>query len=78
MLTLPYRMYKLGMGYMMWCDKCHSIVSGGFGYTEHDEKHGLENRFICGECANAQHNKGKNRSHLSQAAGMDANRKEST
>jgi len=73
LLTLPYRLYMLGMGYMMWCDKCHSIVSGGFGYKEYNI-----NKFKCVDCSLAEHATGKNRVNLSQAAGLDPNKKEST
>jgi len=72
LLTLPYRMIMLGMGYMMWCDKCNTIVSGGFGYKEHNE-----NKFMCGDCANNSNRIGKNRVNLSRGAARDPNKKES-
>ena len=47
LLTLPYRMWMLGLGYYVWCNDCHTIVAGGFGYTDKNGDH----RFACIPCA---------------------------
>ena len=47
-ITWPYRVIMYQLGYMMWCNTCHSIVSGGGGYIDEDNKH----KFICGGCIN--------------------------
>ena len=71
-MALPYRLWMLLSGYMSWCNKCHSIVSGGFGYKEQNKQ-----KFKCADCAMSAHVKGCNRIRLGQAASFDPNKKES-
>jgi len=71
LLTLPYRMWMLGLGYMCWCDECHTIVSGGFGFTDHGV-----HKFQCMDCAQKDMENRNCVAYLNEAISKDPTKEE--
>jgi len=65
-------MWMLGLGYMCWCDKCHTIVGGGFGRIDKGV-----HKFECMDCAQDAMKERKCIAYLNEAISKDPNNRRS-